>query len=313
MAAATVTVIIPTFRRPDGLNLAVRSVFAQSGCGAFDLLIVDNDPAASARNRFEQLRQSAPVTISLRYLHEPNPGVANARNCAIEAARTSLIAFLDDDQTAPPHWLARLLDAHAQFPAAVVFGPVLARLPDDVEDHQDYFRGFFSRQDDAPAGYIAKSFGCGNALLDLSRLPPQRPLFDPKTNETGGEDDTLFRRVREAQGKFVWAPDADVSEHVPADRAQLSYTLKRAMSYGAGPITQARRASPPNWPLVVGWMLVGAYKIIVNTALFIVKSAFDPAGRVVHLDRAARGLGKILWWQNLRFYGQARLETPAAE
>ncbi len=310
MSATPVTVVIPTFRRLDGLSAAVQSVFAQENCAPFALLIVDNDPQASAKQTIESLRAKTPASITLNYLHEPNPGVANARNCAIDAVESPLIAFLDDDQTAPPHWLARLLDAQARFPAAVIFGPVLARLPDQTVQHQAYFRDFFSRLNDEPTGYSEKSFGCGNALLDLTKLPQQRPLFDPKTNETGGEDDTLFRRVREAGGKFAWASDAEVFEHVPADRAQLSYTLKRAMSYGAGPITQARRASPPNWLAVAGWMGVGAYKIAVNIALFIVKSVFNPHNRIVHLDRAARGLGKILWWQNLRFYGEARLSTP---
>ena len=49
-----VTVVIPTFRRPDGLALAVDSVFKQTGCPDFDLLIVDNDPTRSTFGRWFQ-------------------------------------------------------------------------------------------------------------------------------------------------------------------------------------------------------------------------------------------------------------------
>jgi succinoglycan biosynthesis protein ExoM len=307
MTLPPVTVIIPTFRRPDGLSAAAHSVFAQTDVSHFELMVVDNDPSASAQPLFNTLRETCPPHIQLTYLHAPDPGVANARNCAVDAVKTDLIAFLDDDQTAPSHWLSALLATHRKFPGAVIFGPVQACLPGAVRQHRDYFAGFFSRLNDEPTGYSEKSFGCGNSLLDLTRLPAERPLFDPKTNETGGEDDTLFRRVREEKGRFAWASDAFVFEHVPENRAQLSYTLKRAMSYGAGPITQARRATPPNWFAVLGWMGVGVYKVCANMALFVIKTVLDPDGRVVHLDRAARGLGKILWWQNLRFYGQSRL------
>ncbi len=307
MQNTDVTVVIPTFRRLDGLRLAVSSVFSQIGCGAFDIIIIDNDPDGGADNLARNLITQAPAGMRLRYFHEPNAGVANARNLAVTHTETRLIAFLDDDQSAPPHWLATLLKCHAQFPAAVTFGPVLAVLPNTAQEHRAYFEGFFSRLNSQATGYTDESYGCGNCLLDLSLLPKARPLFDSVTNETGGEDDLLFKRVRVDKGRFAWCAEAPAYEHVPLERATLKYTLKRAMAYGTGPITQARLATPPNWPLVIGWMGVGVYKVAVNGVIYAAKTLTRADDRAEYLDRTARGFGKLYWWQDRRFYGRARL------
>ena len=302
-----VTVVIPTFRRNADLVRALESVRAQSGCAPFDVLVIDNDPAAGARPAAEQFAVSMPETISLAYVHEPRPGVANARNAAIDKVRTRFIAFLDDDQSAAPGWLAALLSCSARFPAAVTFGPVRAQLPDGASRHAGYLTGFFSRPELSASGYTRRSFGCGNSLIDLYAIPPVRPVFDARTNETGGEDDLLFGRVRAAGGRFAWGAEAVVLEHVPASRAHLGYTLRRALAYGQGPITLARQQSPVDWPAIFLWMAVGGVKLVSNAALYLAGWLTRRPDRAWHLDRAARGLGKLVWWVKFRFYGAAQL------
>ena len=309
MTDTSVTVIIPTFRRVGGMRRAAKSVMLQENCRPFELLIVDNDPDASAREAAEALAQAANENVTVRYLHEPRAGVANARNAAIAATTSRLIAFLDDDQSAPSDWLCSLLECHRQFPAAVTFGPVRATLPPDIQQHTEYLKHFFSRPYEGPTGYIEESYGCGNSLIALDLIPPQRPMFDTAMNETGGEDDLLFGRVRRAKGRFAWCAEAPVAEHVPANRATLHYTLRRAMAYGQGPVTLARKQERPNWLLVAFWMLVGIYKLVVNGAIYAMKFAMRASDRAEYLDRAARGFGKIVWWRKLRFYGATRLQT----
>ena len=52
----------------------------------------------AAREAAEALAQAANENMTVRYLHEPSAGVANARNAAIAATTSRLIAFLDDDR-----------------------------------------------------------------------------------------------------------------------------------------------------------------------------------------------------------------------
>ena len=304
-----ISVVVPTFNRPAGLKLAVESLFAQTASATgFDLIIVDNTPDASASNMIAQLRKACPKTIRFIALHEPAAGVANARNTAMEAVETDLVAFLDDDQSAPPKWLESLLDNYRAFPAAVTFGPVLTKLPDGHRRHQAYFEAFFARDPEYPAGYIEESFGCGNALIDFAKIKGGTPWFDVQMNEIGGEDDLLFQRVRNSKGRFAWAADAPVFEYPLPERVTLQYTLRRAFSYGQAPITLARRGGRKRFDLVLLWMMIGTGKAIFHGLQWIGLSLIRHPARAWQLDRAVRGISKVFWWIDLRFYGEAALK-----
>lgn len=303
----SITIVIPTFQRVDMLERAVRSAFEQDIEEDYGVLVVDNDPAATGRALSEALESQAPKNIKFEYVHEPAPGVANARNTALTATSSQYIAFLDDDQSAPKEWLRTILKAQYDFPAAITFGPVHTALPEHVTKHKKYLADFFSRTLDQPTGLIEESFGCGNSLMNMELVPPERPIFDVAMNETGGEDDILYSRVRQTGGKFGWCADAPVLEHVPEDRAKLRYTLVRAISYGQGPITEARMRSPARWDLVVLWMGVGAVKASLNFTIYAFKWVTRSDDRATYLDRTARGFGKLFWWKKFRFYGLHKL------
>ena len=134
-------VVIPTIKRPDGLTRAIDSILLQEGVPEDDaeIVVVDNDPEGSAEQVVHRFNNSR---FALRYVHEPSPGVANARNAAISAINSRLIAFLDDDESAPPTWLATLLNAHEQYNAAVTFGPVITALPRTIWNTQNIRKPF---------------------------------------------------------------------------------------------------------------------------------------------------------------------------
>ena len=142
---AEISIIIPTQRRLEGLARAARSVFGQGGVDAasLELVVVDNDQTPSAQATTEALADEAPFPV--RYVHEPAPGVANARNAGMTESQGELIAFLDDDEEAPAGWLAALVSAQRLYEADVVFGPVHARANWDRVGNRVYFERFFSR------------------------------------------------------------------------------------------------------------------------------------------------------------------------
>ena len=161
-----ISVVVPTFNRPEGLKRAVTSLYQQTlAKDGFDLIVVDNTPDASAKDAIAELRATCPESVNLIVLHEPAAGVANARNHAMSAVRTDLVAFLDDDQSAPETWLEALRDSHRRYPAAVTFGPVLTALPDGQTRHKAYFESFFARDPGLRSGYIQTTFGIGNGKM----------------------------------------------------------------------------------------------------------------------------------------------------
>ena len=301
-----VTVMIPTQRRPGGLAVAARSVFAQVGVdfAALELVVVDNDQAPSAQAAVEDFARQAPFPV--HYVHEPRPGVANARNAGMARASGELIAFLDDDEEAPAGWLAALLAAQARYQADVVFGPVRARAPAGVTRHRDYLERFFSREGPAQAGVIDHYYGCGDSLLRRAALPDPVAPFAVERNAIGGEDDMLFGHMQASGARFAWEPAAWVWEDPVPDRLSLDYTIRRAFAYGQGPSAHCAAAVPPDHLGVARWMAVGVVQAALFGGVAGLKWLTRAGDRAQWLDRAARGLGKTLWWGpfKIHFYGR---------
>ena len=114
-----VSVVIPTFNRPDLLIRAVDSVGQQY----LDLeIVIVDDASTDARNDTSEclLRQRFPITV---VRHHRNLGLGASRNTGISLARGRWITMLDDDDALVEGAIGRLLDVararpHVQF----VFG-----------------------------------------------------------------------------------------------------------------------------------------------------------------------------------------------
>ena len=302
-----VTVLVPTLRRPASLERALRSLLAQQGFERLvrEIVVVDNAPEASARETVHAV--AAEATRPVLYVHEPNPGVATARNAGLQVAVGEYIAFLDDDEEAPPHWLGALLDAHQRFAADVTFGAIEGRVPDGAGWARGYLERLFSRFGPAQSGVSATYWGCGNSLMTRATALAGPAPFDTARDQTGGEDDILFRRLQAEGWRFAWSREAWVWEHAPAERANLRYALRRAFAFGQSPCQGA--VERRDLAGLLFWMGVGAGQTVVYgtgaAALWLLR---HPA-RAGLYDRTARGLGKLLWMDRFvpRFYGRAAL------
>ena len=293
-----VSVIIPTFRRPESFRRAALSVFAQTGVDGVELIAVDNSPEGSALEFFRALDLESPIPF--RWLHEPRPGVAHARNAALPYARGEFIAWLDDDEEAPSHWLAALIAARRATGAQSVFGPVRAQAP-DAGANAAFFERLYSRTGPEASGLVAQNYGIGNSLQPRALFTIDE--FDTSANETGGEDDALFASWREAGATFAWAADAAVTEHVSIERTRLAHGLKRAFAYGQGPCETAWAARDfisLARHMIVGLGQAAAYGVLTALSVFVSR-----ARALSSLDRAARGAGKVFWFFEQRFYGAA--------
>lgn len=303
----SLAVLIPTFRRPDSLARALQSVFAQS-VAPDEIIVADNDPAAGARDVVEGLRLHAPCPLV--YVHAPEAGVANARNAGFAATKAARIAQLDDDESAPPGWLAALEAVRTATGAQVVFGPVRPE-PEPGEASAfaaHWCRTLYAREPDLPDGVTLRPWGCGNSLIDRSTAHLPAPVFDPRANETGGEDDLLFSHLARTGAVFAWAREAGVVEHVEGPRLKLPHLARRAFSFGQSPAQTAHHEGRPLH--VAGWMMVGAAQAAAFGALAAPAALVSPAAAANCADKALQGAGKLIWFDfaSPRFYGQAKVE-----
>ena len=303
-----VSIIIPTFRRPERAVEATRSALTQICDAAFEVVLVDNDPSGSALAPLRAMHDRRIVIV-----HEPRAGVANARNAGLRAARGELIAFLDDDEIAPPAWLGELLRVQRDHKADAVFGPVRTRLASAPRDHAAYFDAFFARDPGHAEGPISLFYGCGCSLIRRAALPSAEP-FSAARNEIGGEDDLLFQTLEAAGAAFAWAPNAWVWETPEPSRVTLAYTLRRAFAYGQGPATKAWTGPKRDLRAIAFWMSVG----LAQTAVYSVAAFGSFLGktprRAFAYRKCVEGLGKLLWFPMIkpRFYGAATLKVKTA-
>ncbi|MBU1346177.1 MAG: glycosyltransferase [Alphaproteobacteria bacterium] len=309
-----VSVIVPTMRRPDSLERALRSLFAQTGVEGrlASIVVVDNDPAGTADATTARLSDASPVPLI--YRHEPRPGVATARNAGLDMTDAALIAFLDDDEAAQTGWLAALLAAQVETGADVVFGPIRGRTPEGTGWATPYLERFFGREGPDRTGLIHHAYGCGNSIMVRRTALPGLTPFDAAADQSGGEDDALFAGLQARGGRFGWAADAWVDEFAPPHRATMRYALSRAFAYGQGPSQTAAKAG--DWIAVARWMAIGAAQTTVWGLAALALMVGARPSRADLMDRTARGLGKVFWMKGFepQFYGArelARLDRAA--
>jgi cellulose synthase/poly-beta-1,6-N-acetylglucosamine synthase-like glycosyltransferase len=309
-----VSIVVPTQRRPAGLETALRSILGQSSVdfSTCELVVVDNDAVRSAEPLVRRL--GAGAAFEVIYVHEPRPGVATARNRALSAVSGEFIAFLDDDEEASTGWLHALLAVQAQYDADVVFGPVKGRTPPDVIRHRAYFERFFSRIGPQRSCLLNHYYGCGDSLIRRAALPSQAEPFSVRNNHSGGEDDLLFAAMRANGARFAWAPEAWVWEDPGPSRLTLRYTFSRAFGYGQGPAATCAAARPRDWLGLAGWMSQGVVQALIFGVIAAVQFLIGEAEFTLSAERAVRGLGKTFWWEpfKIAYYGLPPGASPLA-
>ncbi len=303
-----VSIILPTFRRPEGLQIALASLVGQNaGDLAMEIIVADNDPAGGAKAYVEKF--AATSSVNIRYLHIPRPGVSNARNGALKAAKGRYLAFLDDDQEAGEAWLEALLATAKKYKAGLAFVPTIARIP-GRSIYNDYYARFFSRFGPAmDEGVLDEFFGCGNSLLDTKLCALPTPPFSVHMNETGGEDDMLFGQLQ-AQGIHIaWSRGAKCYEDIRPHRATPAYVKIRSFANGQSPSQEA--AENKNWLGVVKWMLVGAVQYTAFTPLALLTKALGKPSYIHYLAKSSSGAGKVLWFGGFtpKLYGAAVIDN----
>lgn len=108
MSDPLVSVVIPTYGRPEFLREAIESVERQTYRNVEVVVVDDHSPEP-----VEQLLDDVSFRSDgrLRFIrHEENQGASAARNTGIEAADGSFIAFLDDDD----YWLESKLQRQVE-------------------------------------------------------------------------------------------------------------------------------------------------------------------------------------------------------
>ncbi|AZS35599.1 hypothetical protein CVS47_00191 [Microbacterium lemovicicum] len=224
-----VTVALATFKRPGPLANALNAIRSQvdeanrAGTASHEILVIDNDPRATGRDVAEK--------YGARYFVESTPGIAAARNRALDEAATSdVLIFLDDDEVVQPGWLDTITQRQRETGAAAVAGKVVTVFPAQLEpwirDSGAFIRPV--RVDGQPMNEAATN----NLLLHLPTIRALGLRFDERFGLTGGSDSMFTRQLTARGGEIRWAEAAVVVEQEEENRFTKKWVLMRTFRFG---------------------------------------------------------------------------------
>ena len=119
------SIIVCTHNRCQSLRKTLASfqdLFLPEGLKC-EIIVVDNNSTDDTKQVVQNFASTSRLPV--RYTFERAPGLAHARNRAIQEARGDVLAFIDDDVTVCPTWLAELKRTFDEQGAACVGGRIL--------------------------------------------------------------------------------------------------------------------------------------------------------------------------------------------
>lgn len=180
-----VSVIIPTYNRPESLARTLQSLGGQTVYpNDFEVVVVDD---GSRQPYAEVVEQSWP--FDLQYHRQDNQGEIIARNLGVSLSRGEFLVFLDDDILVEPAYLESLLAEHLAYPQAILLGALYPKLDLNASVFQ---RVSATQEVFLKAGEVPFT-ECYSGVMAMGRTVYQavggmRPLGDGGRNAWGGMD-----------------------------------------------------------------------------------------------------------------------------
>ena len=245
----TISVVICAFtaERWPAISAALRSIASQSQAAHEIVLVIDHNPELLERARIEW-----PDVVVV-----PNDGVqglSDARNTGVAACKGEIVAFLDDDATAPPQWLETLVDGYRNPDVVAVGGRIRPRWqssrPHWFPPEFDWVVGCaHSGMPDTPSA-VRNLIGAGmsfrrDVLDDLGGFRSELGRIGTNPVAFFSCDDTemCIRATGSRPGATVlYDPAAVVDHEVPDSRTSLRYFLGRCLAEGRSKAILARMA-----------------------------------------------------------------------
>ncbi|MCF8222341.1 MAG: glycosyltransferase [Bacteroidales bacterium] len=225
------SICIPTYKRPAMLEYLLNSLLECSLDGSLVnsvvIIIVDNDSDRSAEKITHSfIQQGLKDPFEIKYYSYPVKGLSNVRNELLKRAQeqdADYMLFIDDDEYPHHDWINEMLKALLNNNADMVRGPVIPVFEEGIPDS---IRFWFKRKNYKNNERI-KNLATGNLIISTETLKKLGVGFDERFNFIGSEDAYFGMQMQENGASLYWTNKGVVYEHVPSDRTNLSWLMKR--------------------------------------------------------------------------------------
>ncbi len=230
-----VAVCVCTYRRPAVLGELLERLVAVAadaeGLAAVGVVVVDDDPAGSARATAE--RYADAFALGLDYVTSGAGNISVARNHALAhgGRRADWLALVDDDCLPDVGWIRQLVTVRRDLDADCVSGACVDVAPPGAPAWL-VAEPFLDELDTGPDRAPLEIGPLKNTLVSHRFLADHGIGFEEALGHAGGEDVMFFHLLHQAGARHHHARDAVVREQVPTERATLRYQLGRRYWYG---------------------------------------------------------------------------------
>ncbi len=291
MAEATldVSVIICAYTeaRWHDLVAAVESLHAQSKPPREVIVVVDHN-----QHLLERVRAELPGIVVVE--NSETQGLSGARNSGIAVARGALLAFLDDDATAEPDWLARLYQCFEDPRVLGVGGtvvPAWSSKPPHWFPRQFYWVIGCSYQDLPEKPIVVRNpfGGCACYRREVFEVVGgfRTGIGRVGTLPMGCEETELCIRANQhwPQKIFLYEPQARIHHHIPLARASWHYFRMRCFAEGLSKATVAQFVGSKDGlaterTYIIRTLLGGMVRGVMDGILHLDVTGFAQAGAI---------------------------------
>jgi glycosyltransferase involved in cell wall biosynthesis len=221
-----VSIVVPTYRRPDMLERCLRALIGQDyDAGRFEIVVCDDGPDDATRERVVAVARECATALPsgprVRYVPvTTTQGPAGARNAGWRASAARFIAFTDDDTIADPQWLAAGVAALAAGADAVA-GRIVVPLDNRPTDYEQ----------DA-AGLARAEFATANAFITRAALG-RVGGFDARFTSAWREDSDIQFKLLRIGARVIRSHEAVVLHPVRPARWGVSLSQQKKSQFDA--------------------------------------------------------------------------------
>jgi len=197
------TIQFCTYKRPRLLARVLEACFGQNmPADQYEVVLVNDGSPDETPGVIERMRSLA--TCRFEVIHQPNGGLAKARNAGIARSTGERIVFIDDDVLPTPVFAAEHLRSDETAGDVIVRGGVINTASFDKLPPPHW----------TLANYSGNFFWTTNVSVRLARLE-RAGRFDEAFSEYGWEDIELGMRLRKIGTKAVFNKNALAFHYKP--------------------------------------------------------------------------------------------------
>ncbi|AUC61034.1 Glycosyl transferase, family 2 [Cyanobacterium sp. HL-69] len=249
MSSLSISVVICTYNREAYLKLALDSLLKQD-IKDYQIVVVDNASTDGTATIVQELLQDNP---QLSYVYEPQLGLSVARNTGVKSTNGDIVAYLDDDAIAPPHWLRTLLEVYENDSQVVIAGGKVnlilpegvSHLPSWLSDDMAIALGFYDLGNEVKqindAGLTPRGLNYSFRRSFWEEVGGFDVKFDRVGNNLLSNGDLVFTEIAIKNGKKVlYIPMAEVGHNVQPERLTKNWFLRRSWWQGVSEYYRAK-------------------------------------------------------------------------